>query len=47
MSAFKDGYEPTQSDLDNRADQLNENNDAFWQSRGDDERPEEWSNADE
>ena len=31
-----------QSDLDNHADQLNPNNDAYWQSRGDDERPDEW-----
>ena len=29
-------------DLDNRANQLNANNDAYWQSRGDDERPEDW-----
>jgi hypothetical protein len=32
-----------QSDLDNHTNQLNENNDAFWQSRGYDERPEDWS----
>ncbi len=31
-----------QSDQDNRADQLNPNNDAYWQSRGDDERPDDW-----
>jgi hypothetical protein len=31
-----------QDDLDNRANQLNPNNDAYWQSRGDDERPEDW-----
>ena len=31
-----------QSDLDNHADQLNPNNDAFWDSRGWDERPEDW-----
>ena len=30
------------SDLDNHADQLNPNNDAYWQSRGDDERPDDW-----
>ena len=29
MSAFKDGYEPTQDDRDNRADQLNPNNDEY------------------
>lgn len=29
-------------DIDNRADQLNPNNDAFWSSRGWDERPDDW-----
>lgn len=29
-------------DDDNRANQLNSNNDAFWSSRGEDERPEDW-----
>ena len=29
MSAFKDGYEPTQDDFDNRSDQLNPNNDEY------------------
>jgi len=29
-------------DQDNRADQLNPNNDAYWQSRGEDERPDDW-----
>jgi len=31
-----------QSDQDNRANQLNDNNDAYWQSRGEDERPDDW-----
>ncbi len=30
------------SDRDNHADQLNPNNDAYWESRGDDERPDDW-----
>ncbi|WP_277949170.1 hypothetical protein [Ectopseudomonas oleovorans] len=30
------------SDRDNHANQLNENNDAYWQSRGNDERPDDW-----
>lgn len=34
MSAFKEGYEPTQDDLDNRSDQLNPNNDEY---KGDNE----------
>ena len=32
----------TKSDDDNRANQLNDNNDAYWQSRGYDERPDYW-----
>lgn len=31
-----------QSDQDNRANQLNENNNAYWQSRDYDERPHDW-----
>ena len=31
-----------QSDLDNHANQLNPNNDAYWESRGHDERPDDW-----
>ena len=31
-----------QSDLDNHANQLNPNNDAYWQSRDYDERPDDW-----
>lgn len=30
------------SDQDNHSNQLNPNNDAYWQSRGEDERPAEW-----
>ena len=29
-------------DLDNHSDQLNPNNDAYWESRGFDERPDDW-----
>lgn len=29
-------------DDDNRANQLNPNNDAYWQSRGEEERPDDW-----
>lgn len=31
-----------QHDIDNRADQLNPENDAYWQSRGEEERPDDW-----
>ena len=30
-------------DDDNRANQMNPNNDAYWQSRGHDERPDDWA----
>jgi len=32
----------TQDDLDNHSNQLNPNNDAYWESRGYDERPDGW-----
>lgn len=32
----------TQADRANRANQLNTNNDAYWQSRGHEERPNDW-----
>jgi hypothetical protein len=34
--------EYSQEDLDNHSDQLNPNNDAYWESRGYDDRPENW-----
>ncbi len=34
MNSF---YQPTQADLDNHANQLNPNNDAYWSSRGEDD----------
>ncbi len=30
----------SQEELDNHSNQLNDNNDAYWQSRGHDERPD-------
>ena len=36
-----------QSDQNNHANQLNENNDAYWQSRGYDERPADWDSRSE
>ncbi len=32
----------SKSDRDNHANQLNPNNDAYWQSRGDEELPLNW-----
>ena len=34
-----------QSDDDNHANQLNPNNDAYWESRGLEERPDDWEDA--
>lgn len=31
-----------QSDRDNHANQMNPNNEAYWESRGYDERPDDW-----
>jgi hypothetical protein len=36
------GEELTKADNDNHSNQLNPNNDAYWESRGDDERPNDW-----
>ncbi|GAD81073.1 hypothetical protein VEZ01S_49_00310 [Vibrio ezurae NBRC 102218] len=41
MAGFKDGYQPTQDDLDNRSRQLDPEHDAYWQSRGEDSRSQE------
>ena len=38
---------PNQSDLDNHANQMNPNNDAYWESRGFDERPEDWEDGED
>lgn len=32
----------SKDELDNHSNQLNPNNDAYWQSRDEDERPEDW-----
>ncbi len=38
----KKGGGSSQSDRDNHSNQLNPNNDAYWQSRGEPERPDDW-----
>ena len=35
-----------QSDLDNHANQMNPNHDAYYQSRGEDRRPDDWDDED-
>ena len=34
------------SEQDNRSNQLNPNNDAYWQSRGEETRPDDWGRED-
>ncbi len=41
--ARNENYDYTQADRDNRANQLNLNNDAYWQGRGHDQRPDDWT----
>ena len=42
-----DDDEQEQADRDNHANQLNSNNDAYWDSRGNDGRPDDWEDRDE
>jgi len=37
----------SKEDNDNTSNQDNKNNDAYWESRGYDERPEDWEDRDE
>ena len=34
-------------DINNRANQMNPNNDAYWEARGFDERPDDWEDRNE
>lgn len=34
-------YDP-KDDADNHSNQMNPNNDAYWESRGEDGRPDDW-----
>ena len=36
------GDQHTQAENDNHANQLNPNNDAYWESRGEEECPDDW-----
>jgi hypothetical protein len=42
MPCFITSPRVAKHDDDNHANQLNPNNDAYWESRGFDERPEDW-----
>jgi hypothetical protein len=42
VAMTKRSSDHSQVDIDNRADQLNPNHDAYWQSRGEEERPDDW-----
>ena len=39
---LQDDYDYTQEELDNYSRQLDPENDAYWQSRGEDECPDDW-----
>ncbi|WP_375755783.1 hypothetical protein [Corallococcus exercitus] len=41
MSRSSKQYQPSQADLDHRSRQLNPEDDAYWQSRGEEGRPSE------
>lgn len=45
MSLNKD-YDYSQEELDNHANQMNPNNDAYWKCRGFEERPDDWDEND-
>lgn len=38
----RDQKDPTQADRDNHSRQLDPEHDAYWQSRGEEERPQDW-----
>lgn len=40
MNSNNDKY--SQEELDNYSNQMNPEHDAFWKSRGEDERPDDW-----
>lgn len=42
MASGKRNDDYTQEELDNHSNQMNPNNDAYWEARGEDERPEDW-----
>ena len=46
MQNFENDDPRTQADLDNHSNQLNPNNDAYWQSRDYDDRPDDWQDRD-
>ena len=42
MGLKNSGDSYSQADLDNHANQLNPNNDAYWQSRGEGDHEDDW-----
>ena len=47
MSNPNDDHQYSKDELENRSVQLNSNNDAYWDSRGYDGRPDDWQSRDE
>lgn len=42
ITSHQEQFMSRQSDNDNHSNQLNPNNDEYWHSRGEDERPDDW-----
>lgn len=42
----KESKDYSKADRDNSSNQQNENNDAYWQSRGHSSRPDDWEDRD-
>jgi len=47
MADPKDDRDYSKDERDNRSVELNPNSDAYWQSRGYEERPDDWQSRDE
>jgi hypothetical protein len=43
----KNDHEYSKEELDNHANQLNENNDAYWESRVNNEHPDDWEDVED
>ncbi|MGQ8335820.1 hypothetical protein ACUNWD_04665 [Sunxiuqinia sp. A32] len=45
--SLNSSYNYTQDELDNHSNQLNPNNDTYWEARDYDERPDNWEDIDD
>jgi len=42
INQLRRNFMSTKTDNDNHSNQMNPNNDEYWNSRGEDERPDDW-----